>query len=202
MDPFSLALLMGAIGGGSSIFGDVLQANSQSAAQQLSAQQFEEQMAQGKVNNTGNALMSYLNSGITQGQTGLAATQMNPYAIPMDQNKANVMRGVGQGIDKNGVLNGSIDMSALSPDNMNSAATQFYNYLGAATPQIPLAGSAPASSRNMQTGISSNYNTLYNQIINYLSGNKNQGVPQIPGQAAAPANANAGNPANPPIYGV
>lgn len=74
----------------------------------------------------------------SQAQTGLASTQMDPYAAAKAKNAANVRRSFAEGLGPNGKFNGSYDMSALQAPEMGRSADNFYTNVAKANPGVPL----------------------------------------------------------------
>lgn len=122
--------------------------------------------------------------------TGLAATQMDPYAQAKDRNAANVRSSFGAGLAAGGspqsIVNpSSIDLSALSPSSLDANANYFYKNAAAANPNVPLGDVSPSAEAFRQQNTAA-YNqkqqALQDLILKYLSqiGSPVQNQPTLP----------------------
>lgn len=133
-------------------------------------------------------LMDFLNNMVNRKEdvqmeragTGLAATQMNPYAHAQYLNRSNVRRSFAEGLGPGGSFQGGFDMSALSPDSLQRTGDYFYKNVAEAQPNVPLGDVSPGAETFRQTRgpeIASQSAEQQRMIDNFLQG----AVPCPPG---------------------
>jgi hypothetical protein len=142
------------IGAGAGLIGNWLTANAANQGQHLSASEYQQSrgdtrqqmMAQFLANlDTQKKQMD-----LTRAASGLASTQMDPYAQQKSLNGANVRRSFGQNYQPGVGFTGQFDMSALSPEHLKAANDQFQMYTAAAQPNVPITGSPGADQFRQQ----------------------------------------------------
>lgn len=78
----------------------------------------------------------------SRAQSGVEATQLDPYAHAKALNAANVRRSFGEGLSPSGQFTGGFDLSALSPENLSNTGDYFYKNVAELQPNVPLSGGA------------------------------------------------------------
>lgn len=145
------------IGLGTGFLGGTLQgnANQQMSQEELLARLLTNQQSREDAQRA--AMASFLNGDLdrqqSQANTGLTATQMDPYKHAKDLNSANVRRSFVEqtGGNPGNRQQGALDMSALSPDNLQRTGDYFYSNAAAASPNVPIGGMSQNAEQFRQT---------------------------------------------------
>lgn len=163
MDPFTLYLLASAAVSAYGAYENSQSANANSQIQQSDTQQSRSDIAAQNMVNFLNGQQTLQN---TQANQGLMSTQLDPYAQQKDLNKANVQRSFASGYTPGKGFTGSFDMSALDPNSLASAKTQFDKYVAASSPNVPISGDPSAEA--FRNTYATNQSSQSQQIQDYL----------------------------------
>ena len=157
------------IGTGANFAGGLLQGNQNQKNINQQLLQQSQQNQQSREDSMKAALASFLQSqqslATGQANTGLAATQMNPYSQAQDLNRLNVQRAMGNALSSGQGVN--LDMSALAPSNLTRHGDQFYSNVATANPNTPIGGMSTSAEAQRQATLAKQ-KELQDWIMQYL----------------------------------
>lgn len=181
MDPLTMYLLGSGISGGLGFLGNLFGANAQNNQAQLNAQEVQQQRGDTMSQQVAQFLMGQQQLQNQQAMQGLQSTQMDPYTQARALGKAQLA----SQINPNGVGFSSLSTGAMNPGNLSATKTNFDNYVGAASPNVPIAANDPSAAA-FQQKYQGQQQDLQNQILAYL-----RNIGQYSGQNPATIYGNA-----------